>query len=355
MPKKERSYKLNNYHSLLNLNNLVRFFSRNDGFTLIEILVAITLFVIIIGGVFFALNPFKQIEKGQDAQRHQDLQQIKNAIETYYQDNSCYPQEIPFGQEWSSGETVYMKSVPQDPTCGNDGGSCYQYLTDFEAENSCAQWNVVFAKLSTDAFGNASCPLSTLSDTCVPEGYDENWSCVLSGAVQCSLLAQSGFSYDSGNIEVSPSTTPNATATPTPTGPQPTISLSPNSSYRILGGQSSKNPYMSRIDVDPWWALPDTAQTFMLTVADSTSDVTEAKVHLFSDSGSQILTLNLNSGTVRNGTWAGTISADTYNSTYAMALVAKNANGVDHCAVVTNGGRNGGTNANAICTAINNN
>ncbi len=87
---------------------------------------------------------------------------------------------------------------------------------------------------------------------------------------------------------------------------------------------------------------------------------------MFSDNASQVLTLNFAGGTPRNGTWAGTINADTYYNTYAMAIVGVNANGDDRCKVLTPGGQIeingeivyfGGADARAdeICTQVNNN
>jgi|GEM_PF-3512839 len=316
------------------------------GFTLIEYLVVITILGTLIGGLLLTLDPFGQIEKGLDAQRRQDIQQVKNALEAYYQDFNCYPDELNFGQEFSRNGEIYMQKLPEDPTCSEAGGNCYEYVAD--TADSCSQWNVVFAKLSAASNQEGGiCPLSSLSSTCVPEGYDSSWACALSGAVNCPLLAASGIGYDSG------SGGGNGQATPTPTIPAGPVVLSENSSYRVLGGQSKKNPYMRRLDIDPWWAEPDTAQTFVLTVEDATSDVTSVKIHLFSDSGVQILSLNLDSGTPRDGTWAGTISADTYNNIYAIAIVSENESESDACTVVTNEDRGGGAEADAICDAIN--
>jgi len=324
------------------------------GFTLIEYLVAITILAGLVGGIMFTLNPFTQVERARDAQRRQDLQQVKNALETFYQDNSCYPLEVPFGTEWSVNGEVYMAEVPQDSSCGQLNGACYEYITD--SENVCPQWNVVFARLTNRDLSQSICPLSTISDTCVPDGYDENWACVMSGAVNCTLLAQSGFGYDSGTA-----------AEPTPTGPYVAPTPGPGSVTYTLGGGSGFNPYLRYLTLSPLAiATAGTAQTFIVTAEDATSDITSVKIHLFSDNASQVLTLNFAGGTPRNGTWAGTINADTYYNTYAMAIVGKNANGDDRCKVLTPGGQIeidgkivyfGGADARAddICQQVNNN
>lgn len=315
------------------------------GFTLIEYLVAITILAALLGLALFVLNPFTQIERGRDAQRRQDIQQVKNALETYYQDNSCYPTEVPFGEEWSADGTVYMAEVPQDPSCNQINGQCYEYISD--SDSDCPQWNVVFARLSEEFEAGSICPLSSISDTCVPEGYDNRWACVMSGAVNCQLLAASGFSYLSGTGGggEEEEQTPPEDYTPPP--------LAQGAVIYSLGGGASFNPYLKTMTITPVWAQPNTGQAFLLNAEDATSDIVDVKVHLFSDNESQVLTLNFVGGTRRNGYWSGTISADTYNNKYSMAIVARNASGADRCTVLTPGGYVAAS--DAICMSVNSN
>lgn len=317
--------------------------SFSQGFTLIEYLVAITILAGLAGGILFTLNPFTQVERSRDAQRRQDLQQVKNALEAYYQDTSCYPAEVPFGDEWSVNSQVYMAEVPQDPSCNQLNGECYYYITDTDSQ--CPQWNVVFARLSeAPAQSTAICPLSTVSDSCVPEGYDERWACVMSGAVNCQFLAQSGFGYDSGS---------GGGGEPTPTGPYATPTLAAGAGTYSLGGGSQFNPYLRTMTISPVWPNPNAGQSFWVTAEDATSDIVEVKVHLFSDNEIKILDLNFAGGEPNNGTWQGATTADTYNNTYAMAIVGVNANGVDRCKVLTPGGED--ARADELCFEINNN
>ena len=314
------------------------------GFTLIELLVGVTILATLVGGLFLTLNPFRQIQKGQDSKRQSDLQQVKNALESYYQDNNCYPETLTFGQEWSSSTTVYMKEVPQDPTCNQFNGYCYQYITDTTTGDNCPQWNVVFAKLSQKPPQTTICPLSSVADACVPDGYDETWACVLSGAVNCQLVGVSGFDYLGGG---------GGGAEPTPTsGIEPTPTLSPGAVTYTLGGGSQYNPYMKTMTISPLWPdPPGIAQTFILAAEDATSDIVSAKIHLYSDNLSQILTLSHSGGTLTNGTWSGTISADTYNNKFTMAIVSVDANGNDRCTVLTPGGSS--PEPDNICDVIN--
>lgn len=100
------------------------------GFTLIELLV-----VIIILGALASLiigNFFTSLKKGRDAKRKADLEQIKTALEMYYEDKRAYPtqslnqQGFVFGGEFADGSKSYMKKVPNDPLPGKN----YRYETD---------------------------------------------------------------------------------------------------------------------------------------------------------------------------------------------------------------------------------
>lgn len=89
------------------------------GFTLIEVLV-----VIAILGILASLvsgNLINSMKRGRDAKRKEDLQQIKNALDMYYEDNSQYPPSLTFGGQLKHptiDAKVYMQKLPQDPNSG---------------------------------------------------------------------------------------------------------------------------------------------------------------------------------------------------------------------------------------------
>lgn len=96
------------------------------GFTLVELLVTIAVSSIIITVGITALNPGKQISRGNDAKRKADLLSIQTALERYYADNGDYPpigsttwctqlSSTEFTDVKNSLETEYMNKVPQDP------------------------------------------------------------------------------------------------------------------------------------------------------------------------------------------------------------------------------------------------
>ena len=179
------------------------------GFTLIELSVVIAMVGVMISLLLIFINPFKQIQKVRDAQRQADLSQIRQALDTYYNDKNCYPDSLSFGSSWETGSTVYMKKVPQDPDCAS-GGSCYQYLKDTA---SCPQWNVLFSK----AIGNdnaTACALKSYPTSCVPSNYFESGynSCLISGTVNCSSIVAMSIPI-SGGSETVPTTITTTTTT----------------------------------------------------------------------------------------------------------------------------------------------
>ncbi len=189
------------------------------GFTLIELLVAIIIFATLSLIVINLFNPLGQLTKGRNAHRQQDLDQIRSALDIYYNDNGCYPSSIPFGAKWSSGSTVYMQKVPQDVHCNAATGICYLYETD---SSTCPQWNILYATLEPPInTATTTCKLSG-EDSCKPTGFDASGVnyCIMSGNIDCNYVSTNA-------LPVGPFSppTPN-TPTPTP-GSRPTSTPTP--------------------------------------------------------------------------------------------------------------------------------
>jgi general secretion pathway protein G len=224
------------------------------GFTLIELLVVIVVLAVLTTLLLVTLNPLTQIQKGQDAQRQQDLRQITSALDTYYNDNNCYPKGIPSsGSSWTSadGKTVYMKKVPKDPSAAG-GGQNYAYLTD---GTDCPQWNVLLAKVSNTSDYNKNptaqqtatlCPLTNMETPCLPTNFAKYNYCVLSGTVNCNLvvtLPATSLDNTPTNIPVNnpPIDTPMPTSTLGPVAPclcANTIAHAPSGKGCSAGGWS---------------------------------------------------------------------------------------------------------------------
>lgn len=213
----------------------------NGGFTLIELIVVVAILSVLITMILVTINPVRQLEKAKDAQRQHDIFQIRNALDTYYNDNNHYPLPtgtwgFPFGSEFNSGSTVYLQKTPQDPDFSN-GGDSYIYQVD---GSSSPQWNVLYAKLSSADNLQTSCPLLQLKNSsggvCVPINYQSlgyNY-CLPSGKVNCDYISSSmlpgplptPIPTSSSNPSSSPAPTSLPTASPT-SSPVPTVTPTP--------------------------------------------------------------------------------------------------------------------------------
>jgi prepilin-type N-terminal cleavage/methylation domain-containing protein len=119
---------------------------RQDGFTLIEILVVIGIIAVLVTIVLVAINPARQFAQARDTQRNSNVNALLNAIGQYMADNKG---DLPPGIDGTvkhigdgSGEADicdelmpdYLPSLPTDPTSSHDGASltsCSSYDTDY--------------------------------------------------------------------------------------------------------------------------------------------------------------------------------------------------------------------------------
>lgn len=97
---------------------------QNKGFTLVELLVVISLIGILSTLVIANLNSAR--ERARDAQRKSDLRNIQTALRLYYNDNAGYPASSSYnivacngtctwGSAWVNSSTTYMNILPKDP------------------------------------------------------------------------------------------------------------------------------------------------------------------------------------------------------------------------------------------------
>lgn len=106
------------------------------GFTLIEILIAVTIISALIGITILVIKPDSIRKRVRDAQRKKDLEIIALALEQYYADNNKYPNTNFAGltTALTGGSTVYLKTVvPSDPTSGYS--YCYQSSSAQQNQN----------------------------------------------------------------------------------------------------------------------------------------------------------------------------------------------------------------------------
>ncbi len=70
---------------------LGRLLKQRAGFTMIELLIVITILGILATAVLSAINPIEQINRGRDTGSQSDAEQLISAIDRYYAFNGTYP------------------------------------------------------------------------------------------------------------------------------------------------------------------------------------------------------------------------------------------------------------------------
>ena len=199
-------------------NNFINKIKKNGaGFTLIEMLVAIGILMILLAFALLIIDPLTQLKKLHDSQRKHDLVQIRNALDTYYNDHSCYPASIPFGQEWRDGNNVLMKKVPQEQTAYCiAGGSCYYYYYQVNPNDSCPQWAILYAKLEITPVAAESCGRKIIRTMCPGAAFNPKYDyCLSTGQIDCTSLGSSGIANP--YYIAPPPTTTTVTSPPTTT------------------------------------------------------------------------------------------------------------------------------------------
>jgi len=107
---------------------VIRDMKRQRGFTLIEVLIVVSLLSIL---ATFSISNYSQIQKqGRDSKRKTDLAQVKAALELYYSVNNSYPSAagtfgLPWGSIFFDAQGTYMKQLPTDPLGSSGTSYCY--------------------------------------------------------------------------------------------------------------------------------------------------------------------------------------------------------------------------------------
>ena len=96
---------------------------KKQAFTLIELLIVITIIAILASVVFIALDPLTRLRTARDTTRVEQMNEIKQAMALYLVDNGHYPIEV----QWASGSitsptlgTTYLATIPKAPTPDGD-------------------------------------------------------------------------------------------------------------------------------------------------------------------------------------------------------------------------------------------
>ncbi len=133
------------------------FRAKRGGFTLIELLIVIGIIALLTSLGTYSYNNAQA--KARDAKRKQDINNIKKALQLYYEDNDIYPNTIDI-----STMGTYISSIPQDPkgenyiyafTPGTCPPTCYKITACLENPNDS----------SKDPTTNTACTATSASFT----------------------------------------------------------------------------------------------------------------------------------------------------------------------------------------------
>lgn len=129
------------------------------GFTIIEMLITISLLVILFGATLMMINPVAQLRKSRDSQRKSDLNQYRTALEAYSVANNGFYTRRPGRQTASVRpcdklEPTFMSDCPNDPghNPGDSPNNNYRYRTNGTgclAGEPCATQYVLWTYLET--------------------------------------------------------------------------------------------------------------------------------------------------------------------------------------------------------------
>ncbi len=109
------------------LNQCLSVASQAAGFTMIELLVVISVIGVLAVAVLSSINPIEQINKGRDTRTRSDAAQLINAVDRYYAIHEVYP--------WNTDNGAYTaaSALPEDAfeeAGGQAGWGWVQILED---------------------------------------------------------------------------------------------------------------------------------------------------------------------------------------------------------------------------------
>ncbi len=119
---------------------------KQQGFTLIEILIVISIIGVLSALTLVGMSGFRA--SGRDAKRMSDLRQVQNGLELYYAKFGSYPTSVTWTDLVSQLASAGVKNLPTDPTNSGDyvykytvcpAGADYNYVLSDKLETSTSQ------------------------------------------------------------------------------------------------------------------------------------------------------------------------------------------------------------------------
>lgn len=185
------------------------FFLKNKAFTLVELLISISIIAIISTAIIVSVNTSR--EKGRDVKKVNDITQIQIALENYKKIEGTYPDSLTAGEALigSSSDIVFLEKVPDvsysSNTCPNDSYS-YVYNADtgkynlqFCLENNIDDYLAGYKCALPEGIKNGVCSLLSINNNNPPDGSNgvaySPYTFTASGG-----LAPYSFSISSGTL-----------------------------------------------------------------------------------------------------------------------------------------------------------
>jgi len=108
--------------------------SRKKAFTLVEILIAISIISILAVVSIISLNNSRA--SSRDAKRMADVRQMQTALRMFYNDYKRYPTTAEWGTKLATGTNVYLEKIPPAPAVadGECGASSTSYIYESDGK-----------------------------------------------------------------------------------------------------------------------------------------------------------------------------------------------------------------------------
>ncbi len=195
-----RKYQLRKYQKSFDLSR---------GFTLVELLVVIAIIGVLATLLLLQLNTARQ--KARDARRIADTNQVRSAMELFYDDTGTYPTSTNLGTFTYSGKQVgdYLNKIPDDPLRGctagvydgptTDVSGCYGYAWDQITGPKAVRFHV-WAEL--EQFEKSALQSDVDYDSVTGTGWTNKQGSLVNGGLEtCANSGAVDCVYDQGQVK----------------------------------------------------------------------------------------------------------------------------------------------------------